>query len=299
MISAKAVARYREDGYLVLERLLPAERLAALRRKIDAISEQARGLTESNDVFELEESHRPDAPKVQRVRLPHTLDPFFWELIRSPEIVEAATSLLGPSVRLRSSKLNMKTSGGAAVEWHQDWAFYPHTNDDVLAVGVMVDDMTAENGPLMVLPGTHKGPLYDHHHDGFFTGGIDPDRDGIDFSAAVPLLAPAGSVSLHHARLIHGSDVNRSGQSRRLLLYELTAADAWPLAGPFSGYGDWESFNAQLIAGEPCDRPRLADVPVRLPLPAATDFPSIFQLQRQGAQKHYFAPAAEAESLRP
>ena len=35
---------------------------------------------------------------------------------------------------------------GSPVEWHQDWAFYPHTNDDILAIGVMLDDMTLENG---------------------------------------------------------------------------------------------------------------------------------------------------------
>ena len=53
--------------------------------------------------------------------------------------------------------------------------FYPHTNDDVLAIGVMLDDMTEENGPLLIMPGSHKGPTYDHHSNGFFAGAIDPD----------------------------------------------------------------------------------------------------------------------------
>ena len=54
---------------------------------------------------------------------------------------------------MKSSKLNTKfEKGGSAVEWHQDWAFYPHTNDDVLAVGVMLDDVNLSNGPLMVIP---------------------------------------------------------------------------------------------------------------------------------------------------
>ena len=38
------------------------------------------------------------------------------------------------------------------MEWHQDWAFYPHSNADVLAVGVMIDDIDTENGPMMVVP---------------------------------------------------------------------------------------------------------------------------------------------------
>ena len=49
------------------------------------------------------------------------------------------------------------------VEWHYDWAFYPCTNDDFLVVGVCIDDMNEENGCLMVMPGSHKGKIYDHH----------------------------------------------------------------------------------------------------------------------------------------
>ena len=45
-------------------------------------------------------------------------------------------------MRLHGSKLNMKAPKyGSPVEWHQDWAFYPHTNDDILAIGVMLDDV--------------------------------------------------------------------------------------------------------------------------------------------------------------
>ena len=43
--------------------------------------------------------------------------------------------LIGPGVRYNGHKLNMKSGEyGSPVEWHQDWAFYPHTNDDLLAV---------------------------------------------------------------------------------------------------------------------------------------------------------------------
>eukprot|EP01051_Picozoa_sp_SAG22_P024634 SAG22_NODE_6918_length_795_cov_0.956897_2_plen_66_part_01 len=54
-------------------------------------------------------------------------------------------------------------------------------------------------------------------------------RDGCDFGSAVPLLGPAGSVSFHHARAVHGSDYNLSDRPRRLLVIECCAADAWPL----------------------------------------------------------------------
>ena len=53
-------------------------------------------------------------------------------------------ALLGPNLRYHNNKLNMKNpANGSAVQWHQDWAFYPHTNDSILEVGIALDDMTA------------------------------------------------------------------------------------------------------------------------------------------------------------
>ena len=90
----------------------------------------------------------------------------------------------------------MKTAGGgSAVEWHQDIAFYPYTNDDVLAVGVCLDDHTLENGCMLMVPGSHKGPVLDHHQDGYFIGAISPSRGETDLSTAVPVEVGAGR---HH-----------------------------------------------------------------------------------------------------
>ena len=89
--------------------------------------------------------------------------------------------LWGPDIRFDTAKLNLKSAGfGAAVEWHQDWAFYPHTNDDLAAVGVMIDDMELENGPLLIIPGSHNGPVVHDHHatDGRFCGAMDPGKRG-------------------------------------------------------------------------------------------------------------------------
>ena len=109
------------------------------------------------------------------------------------------TSLVGPDIRLHNSKLNTKApGGGAAVEWHQDWAFYPHTNDDMLAVGVILSDIEIDNGPFLVIPGSHKGPTLSHMSNGVFGGAIDPDDPAFDVSKAVALTGKAGSMSVHH-----------------------------------------------------------------------------------------------------
>ena len=135
--------------------------------------------------------------------------------------------LIGPGVSHNGHKLNMKyPEFGSPVEWHQDWAFYPYTNDDLLAVGVAIDDMSLENGCLMVIPGSHKGPTYDHHQNGIFVGAVtDPNFSSDN---AVPVQVKAGGISIHHVRTLHGSAPNTSSNPRRLLLLQYCAIDAWP-----------------------------------------------------------------------
>ena len=88
---------------------------------------------------------------------------------------------------------------------------------------------------------------------------------GCDFASARQLLGPAGSVSLHHGRAVHGSDFNRSTVPRRLLVIECIAADAWPLVDVPS---DLAHFRTQAMFGSPISaEPRLEMAPVRLPFP--------------------------------
>lgn len=289
-IGAADVARYRRDGAIVVEGLLDPATRARMKAVVDELVERSRGVATHDDVYDLEPEHAAERPRVRRIKRPHKVHPVFDEFMRSPRLLAVLSALLGPSgVRLHGSKLNLKApDGGSAVEWHQDWAFYPHTNDDLLAVGVLLDDATPENGPLLVLPGTQQGPTYDHHGpDGRFCGAMDPDRDGLDYAAAVPLLAPAGACSFHHVRIVHGSATNRSTRSRNLLLYEFAAADAFPLMG----VGDWNDFNDRLLVGRSTVVPRIVDCPVRMPLPPAGAQGSIYENQTALANRYFERPA--------
>ena len=285
MIKDEEVAAYRRDGVVVVEDVLDAAQLAEARRVVDEFIAGSREVTAHTDVYDLEPGHMPEAPRIRRIKTPHKHHPLFWDIARSPRLVAILQRLLGPGVRLHGSKINLKSPQfGSPVEWHQDWAFYPHTNDDILAVGVMLDDCTVENGAMLVLPDTHRGPIYDHHSDGYFCGAMDPEACGLDFSRAVPAVGRAGSMSFHHVRAVHGSAQNTSDKPRVLLLYEFAASDAWPL----SGVPDLAAFDSRLVVGEPTIVPRLADVPVRMPLPPAPHQGSIYENQTT-AKSRYFA----------
>ena len=288
MLSKQQVEFYHEEGYIVVENVLDKALLIKLREVTDEVAASAKNLTESNDIIDLEPGHNREAPRVRRIKRPHLAHEFYFELCNATCITDLLVPLIGPDIRLRAGgKVNMKSPGfGAPVEWHQDWAFYPHTNDDVLATGILLDDMGSDNGPLLVLPGTHKGPVLDHHSQGAFCGAIDPTTANIDFSKAVALTGKAGSMTIHHARLIHGSELNRSGRQRRLLLYEYTAADAWPMAGvePLS---DFDEFNKRMVRGSPTIEPRVEPVPVRMPFPKAPYQGSIYENQRSLSHNYF------------
>ena len=272
---------YAETGYLLLERRIPEDWLARLRAEIARFEEEAREMTVSNDRLDLEDSHRPDAPRLRRIKLPHTISEDVDELMRSDLILAPARDLIGPDIRLHTTKLNMKSAGyGAAVEWHQDYAFYPHTNDDILAIGVLIDDMAPENGPLQVFPGSHRGPVHDHHVDGVFAGAMSLPDSGLDPADAVQLTGPAGSISIHHGRIVHGSALNRSDRPRRVLFYEMMAADAFPIMGSLTRWNGIADYDTRMLCGHPTLQPRLKDIPIRIPQPQPDTPLSIYEIQK-------------------
>jgi ectoine hydroxylase-related dioxygenase (phytanoyl-CoA dioxygenase family) len=266
-LSQADIESYRAQGYLLVEDALTAKELADIRAAVDGFVEQSRSLTRHDATIELEQGHSADNPKVQRIKQPHRLHPAFAALSRSASVLDPVRALIGNDLRLIGSKVNIKAAhAGTSVEWHQDWAFYPHTNDDLLAVGVMMDDVTPENAPLLLLPGSHRGPVYDHRAEGVFVGGFNPLDRGLEVGGAVAVTGKAGSISLHHVRLVHGSSMNRSPRDRRMLFLEIAAADAWPLAGVPS-YEDW--FEGAMISGRPTDEFRMEALPFRMPYPRA------------------------------
>ena len=291
VLTEDQVAFYRDQGYLVLENRIPGPVIAAIRSEIARFENEARGLTESNDRLDLDDGHRPDSPRVRRIKLPHTTSDVVRDLMVTDHVLAPARDLIGPDIRLHTTKLNMKSAGhGAAIEWHQDFAFYPHTNDDVLAIGVIIDDMGRENGPLMVFPGSHQGPIHDHHVDGVFAGALDLAAAGLDLADAVALEGPAGSISIHHGRIVHGSAMNTSDRDRRLLFYEMMAADAFPIMGGMTKFDSIEDYNTRMLCGEPTREPRVEPVPVRIPQPQPETNRSIYEIQSQ-VKKRAFATA--------
>jgi hypothetical protein len=72
---------YNENSYLIVENQIPDDVIANIRTKIARFEEEVRGLTVSNDRLDLEDSHSPEAPRIRRIKLPHTISDVMLRVI--------------------------------------------------------------------------------------------------------------------------------------------------------------------------------------------------------------------------
>lgn len=222
-------AQYLDEGWLAVSGLVGDEWLNRLRTVTDEFVDQSRALTASNVIFDLDVGHSADEPRLRRLSSPTDLHETYWEFASQSVIVDVVVDLLGPDVKFHHSKLNFKAPrGGEAVKWHQDIQFWPHTNYDLLTIGVFLEDPEPGMGEVGFVPASHAGPLFDLYDDDDVWIGALSERDvkaaGVE-RAAHPV-GPAGSITVHSCRTVHGSAPNSSDRARPLLLQTYAAADA-------------------------------------------------------------------------
>ncbi len=221
---------YFERGYLLLEGFVSQEWIGRLRAATDEMVERSRQVGESDTIFDIEPGHTSENPRLRRVSSPVDQHPTYWEFASESAIVDVAADLVGPDVKFHHSKLNFKWQrGGEEVKWHQDITFLPHTNYSPLTVGTYLHDVGTEQGPMGIVPGSHTGELFNQYgNSGEWVGCLrDEDVSRVAVEEAEYLTGPAGSVTIHNCRVIHGSGKNMSAWGRPLLLNAYSSADAF------------------------------------------------------------------------
>ena len=232
LLAQDAREAYFEHGYIGVDALIGEDWLGPLSDVTNEFVEASRQVVGKDRRFDLEPNHSAEVPRIRRLNSPVELHEVYWDFASRGPFVDVAEDLLGPNIKFHHSKLNFKWgAGGEEVKWHQDIQFWPHTNYDVLTIGVYLDSVTDEMAPMGVVPGSHDGPLYDlYGDDGEWTGNIrDKDVPNIDAGTAGYITGPAGTVTVHNCRAIHGSAPNLSDKTRPLLLCAYSSADAFPI----------------------------------------------------------------------
>ncbi len=286
MLSEYQTRQFRDDGYVVVRGLLDGARVAALTGEIDAWIEESRAhqvnygeTMDGKARFDLEAGHTAERPRLRRVANPADISAPYRSALWDGPVVDAVAELIGPDVKFHHCKLNIKLPGmETRVDYHQDHAYDPHTNDDMLAVMLMLDEVTEDNGCLRVVPGSHR-ERYSHHRDGKFVGATDPALDKEFERRSLPITGRPGDVCLMHTWTVHGGGPNRSERPRRLLLCDYVAADAYPLTAPAVP----SPHTGRIVRGKPARKARLVADSIELPTPYEHD--SFFGLQGQKGQK--------------
>lgn len=273
--------KYFDDGYVSVAGLVGADWLTRLRTVTDEFIEISRHLTGKDKRFDLEPDHSSVTPRIRRLNSPVDFHDEYWAFASTGPFVDVAEDLLGPNIKFHHAKLNFKWGdGGEEVKWHQDIQFWPHTNYDVLTIGVYLDDVAEDMAPMGVLPLSHEGPLFDLYNEaGAWTGHIrDADLPQLNIDQAEYLGGPAGSITVHNCRSVHGSPANMSERSRPLLLCAYSAADAFPITALTESGKHAET----VVRGQAARWARFDPRPVLMPPDwSKTGFKSIFEHQQR------------------
>jgi ectoine hydroxylase-related dioxygenase (phytanoyl-CoA dioxygenase family) len=238
MLTRAQVDQFWRDGFLVAENAVTDAQLDAMRADIERWVEESRAhikpfgppTIDGRPRFDMGGEHSAERPALRRINNPSDLYPAYDAVMRNSAMVDMVADLIGPNVKFHHCKINVKLPGShTEVGYHQDYAYTPHTNDDIVTALLMLDDMTLENGCLMGVPGTHRQAMQTLFDGDSFTGTMAPEICAEMKARQVPITGKAGSVCLMHTKLAHGSEPNRSNRPRPLYICVYTAADAFPL----------------------------------------------------------------------
>jgi len=228
VLTEEAVQRYREAGYLAPIRALSISEAAAIRAKLEAFEAAAGPLS----------GHLRQKS--------HLLFTWLNDLIRHERILDAVEDIIGGDILCWGTSFFIKEPRNPAfVSWHQDTTYWGLEPADIVTAWVALSDSTVENGAMRVVPGSHTMAQIPHRDtfgaENLLSRGQEVMVD-VDASQADTLTLKAGEMSLHHVRLIHGSDPNPSDERRIGFAIRYLPTYVRQVAGPH----DW----ATLVRGE-------------------------------------------------
>lgn len=200
--------RYARDGYVSPLDVLDAAEVGRLRAAYDALEAAER-----------------DADGIawhKKLQGRHFDQRFVWEAAVDPRVLDLASAVLGEDLLLMSTHFFCKypaaDADGHFVAWHQDTAYWGLEPATALTVWLAIDDSNPDNGCMQVVAGSHHGGITAHgkssRANNLLASNQAIDEAAIDPAAVVALELRPGQASLHHGRIVHGSEPNRSSARR-------------------------------------------------------------------------------------
>jgi ectoine hydroxylase-related dioxygenase (phytanoyl-CoA dioxygenase family) len=217
-ITTEQVRAFREDGFCVLESVLPAGDLELLRSECQRfIDERDREMDRLGvDVLDLD--HRGRRYFVHAYGKSAEIEGF----LRSDFMVEIAGAVLGDTIYLFNEQYVVKAAErGLRFSWHQDSGFVPYRHRPYLTCWIALDDVSEANGTVYLLPYSRAGTREVVEH------AKDPEtNDLVGYVGNDPgdaVVVPAGSIACFSSTVLHCSGPNTTDRVRRVYLAQYTA----------------------------------------------------------------------------
>lgn len=238
-LTPQQVAQFRNDGYLIVRGLVPAEACARM------LAAAQRDLAAATPPLEYEADTRyPGAPASLEVPGGRTARRLLQACARDPVFREAATAsavagrlrqLLGPQIALVQTHHNCvmtkQPDYSSLTNWHRDIRYWSFVREELISVWFALGPERIENGCLLVLPGTHHMTLGSDRLDAaqFLRTEVAANAELLRTQQAAEL--DAGDVLFFHCRLFHAAGSNRSLQTKFSPVFTYRALDNLPLSG--------------------------------------------------------------------
>jgi len=221
---------WERDGFVVVPGFADAATTRAMEARVGELAEAADAQGRIGDAYVVPEPSREHAEGAARERLSkifrvHRQEPVFRAFAEDARLLDLVAELLGPDLDCFLSQFIFKLPGALGQPWHQDAFYFPFDRGPQVGVWLAVTEATLENGPLWVLPGSHREPVHEvvpdarEHANYAYVEIVDHDMEG-----AVPVLLSEGDLLLFHSHLMHRSTDNRSDEKRAAMVYHYAAA---------------------------------------------------------------------------
>jgi ectoine hydroxylase-related dioxygenase (phytanoyl-CoA dioxygenase family) len=217
-ITTEHVRRFRDEGFFVLESVLPQTELELLRSECQRFIDERDREMDRLGVETLDLDHRGSRYFVHAYGKSDDIERF----LRSDFMVEIAKAALGDTVYLFNEQYVVKAAEhGMKFSWHQDSGFVEYEHRPYLTCWIALDDVTEANGTVYLLPYSRAGTrdVVEHVRDeetndlvGYF--GDDPGD---------PVIVRAGSIACFSSTVFHRSGPNTTDRMRRVYLAQYTA----------------------------------------------------------------------------
>ncbi|MCA9109705.1 MAG: phytanoyl-CoA dioxygenase family protein [Planctomycetaceae bacterium] len=211
--------QYREEGYFILERVIPEEHLAILRSSCDRLIELMHQEMDRQGTDHIHISHRG---KRYHIAKKYDQVPRLSEYVFSDLMAEVCRATIGDTAFLFYDQYVVKAAEqGITFSWHQDSGYLGFPHKPYVTVWAAVDDMTLENGTASVMPFSTIGirTLVEHIRDPA-TG----DKTGyFGKEPGIPAIVSAGSLVVFSSITFHRSGANTTDRMRRAYVTQYSA----------------------------------------------------------------------------